>query len=405
MKNMKKILLFFISILFLNNLSSIVPSVIKGALIYKYPQQYSNPILLGKGAEREIWGSSSNDLAAKGTQSKTLCGKYTNEFTILKKLQDSLSRYNRDETFTQRASFPKPNRLEIVNEICLLFMERLYPLKDSVSGYLTQMYLRYKTYNKQDVSEAQIKGEFVGYNEIKKIVNAYPKTSTQQTNIQQLCYDLGKLTAIMHLGAKIDGVGAQVCLAKQSENSRFYKIFILSFFQSSDISNLFKRPTKDNIQIIVNKIFDAMVSDYYYPMPNVPGFSNFRQGYFDFANNMSQTSNRAIYTTITENLFKKYINEWIKQYLITYYVRDNKFLNDNFYNYYQAIINDPKLLQEIQTNITDFLKINNWYTGEQDYHYNKELYNKIDAKLVQLLNASDTSNVANKLKLITSYPK
>ncbi len=402
---MKKILILILPILFSNNLSSMTPSPTKAALIYKYPDQYSNPILLGKGAEREIWGSSSNNLAVKGTQSKTLCGKYTNEFTILKELQNSLSRYNRDTTFTSRASFPKPNRLEIISETCLLFMERLYPLKESVSGYLTQMYLRYKTYNKKDVSETQIKGEFVGYNEIEKIVNAYPKTSTQLTNIQQLCYDLGKLTAIMHLGTKLDGVGAQVAIAKQSENSRYYKIFILSFFQSNDISNLFKRPTKANIQTIVDKIFEAMVSDYYYPMPNVAGFSNFRKGYFDFANNIARTSNRAIYTTITNKLFAKYINEWIKQYLITYYVRDNRFLRDNFYNYYQSIINDPRLLNGILVDITGALKINNWYVDEQNKYNNRELYNKIDAKLVQLLNASDISDIANKLKLITSYPK
>lgn len=209
----------------------------------------------------------------------------------------------------------------------------------------------------------------------------------------------------MHLGAKIDGLGIQVGLAKQSKNSNYYKIFIFSFFQASDISSFFKRPTKSNLQIIVDKIFDAMVSEYYFPMPNVPGFSNFRKGYFDFAETMSRTSNRAIYKTITENLFLKYVNEWIKQYLITYYVRDNQYLRDNFYNYYQAIINDPILLNGIQVDITNALKIKDWYIDEQNQYNNRELYNKIDAKLVQLLNATDISDIANKLKFRNSYPR
>ncbi|MFH1643601.1 MAG: hypothetical protein ABIA74_00290 [bacterium] len=402
---MKKISILFISIIFLNNLNSIIPSAIKAALIYKYPDQYSNPILLGKGPEREVWGSTANELAVKGTLSKTLCGKYTNEFTILKKLQDSLTRYNTDTTFLNRASFPKPNRLEIVSETCLLFMERLYPLKESVSGYLTQMYLRYRTYNKNDISESEIKGEFIGYDEVEKIVNNYPRVSSQLINIQQICYDLGKLTAIMHLGAKVDGLGAQIGLAQQSKNSRYYKIFILSFFQSNDISKFFNKPTDTNIQTIVDSLFESMNADYYFPMPNVAGFSNFRQGYFDFADNMTRTSNRAIYTTITNKLFDKYINEWIKQYLITYYVRDNQYLRDNFYNYQQAIINDPTLLNGVTKDITQILQKNNWYVDEQNQYNNRELYNAINTKLVQLLNASDISDIANKLKTRNSYPR
>lgn len=402
---MKKFLLILITILSYNNLSCVVPSTIKATIIYKYPNKFSNPILLGKGAEREVWGSPSNNLAAKGTLSKTLCGKYTNEFKILKTLQNALARYNRDTTFLNRASFPKPERLEIIGETCLLLMERLYPVKESTSNYLTQMYLRYKTYNKKDVSAVQIKGEFVGYDEIEKIVNTYPRTSSQRTNMQQLCYDLGKLTAIMHLAGKIDGLGAQIVLARQSKDSRYYKNVILSFFQSSDLSKFFNRPTTTNIQIVVDAIFEAMVSDYYYPMPNVSGFSSFRKGYFDFAKNISRNSNRAIYTTITKKLFAKYVNEWIKQYLLTYYVKDNKFLRENFYNYYRAIVDDQVLLTRIQQDITNTLQASNWYVDEKNQYNNRELYNKIDATLAKLTSAIDISDVANKLKLRNSYPK
>jgi len=251
------------------------------------------------------------------------------------------------------------------------------------------MYLGHTRYNQRLRNETLIRGYYKGYEQIERIVNGYPQISTTLDNMRQLCYDLGKLLAIMQLAAKVDGLGCQVCLAKRSRTSMYYKIAILSLFQANNVESLFNN---DKIQILVDKLHKAIITESYFPVPIIKGFPNFRQGYIDFAAKLTRDENNAIYNTIASRLFEKHIKDWIKNYLLPNYVQQQEELRKQYYQYCQAISNDTSLLEPLQKHILDRLKTNNYYMEEEN------LFKEVETKLFELTNSPDVADFQSKIQ-------
>jgi len=397
MKQVSKFVIIFVYAFFyiFQSTFCIVPNSIETAIRHKYPR-FTNPVLIGKGEDREVWGSPTSNLAIKGTRNKILCGKYTNALKYLKKAHQALIQHDRDRTFRQRASFPIPQKLDVVDEVCLLSMERLYPVKEETEGLLTQMYLGHATYNQRMRDEKLVRGYYKGYEQIEQIVNGYPRINATQDNMQQLCYDLGKLFAIMQLAAKVDGLGCQVCLVKQSKTSAYYKIAILSLFQANDVASLF---SNDKIQMLIDKLHKTLIAENYFPIPTIKGFANFRQGYIDFAEKLSRDENNVIYNTIAVQLFKKHIKNWIKNYLLPNYIQQEKELRKQYYQYCQAIGNDSSLLEPLQKHMLDTLKTNNYYMEEEN------LFKELEKKLFELTSSPDLADFQEKIQARPFFPK
>jgi hypothetical protein len=230
-----------------------------------------------------------------------------------KKIFEVYEKLEHPDGFKDRASFLNPTNFLSTEDGCFYLMDRLYPIEGDL---IYQIYLNEPSYDFIIRDETYIRGHYIGYEQIKKIIQDKPRTSETLTNMEQLYYDLGRLLAIMHLGAQIDGRDVEYVLSKRSKNNDlYYKISIIDFNLVSSMKNLFNEKNSEQIVLtIVNNMMED-IRNGYIASPNEWEFNEFRKGYFYLAiqlDNLDDTKPKKFYLNIAKNIFRNI------EYSVTY---------------------------------------------------------------------------------------
>lgn len=248
-------------------------------------QPYEYTELIGKSKHSKVWGSPLHSYAIKVDHDLRTNQR---EFAMLSHAYNTLKQYDPQKTFRKRAAIVKPLHIYVQEktQASLLVTERIYPL-DKASQPL-KLFLKIK------------------YANIKDYVNALPPKSSCHTNMEQLCYDLGKLLAILQLGAKIDGNDFEFFLGRECQESNEYKIFLLDLEKSHDVSQKFKKKQMEKLVIAFSKALQEKKYAYF-PPPSTEGFLHFRQGYLDFAARIDNENNENFCVPLAHKLFNHFI--------------------------------------------------------------------------------------------------
>ncbi len=125
------------------------------------------------------------------------------------------------------------------------------------------------------------RGRYVGLNQIRDLVETREsgdevKRTTEQ-KIKQLVTDLGALIAILNLQCHVSHLDVEVVLGRCNEKSNNYKLYIIDFDQTSEISTTLTKQDK-------NELESAFLSEPYWPVSEDQAYSeNFWTGYFEVA--------------------------------------------------------------------------------------------------------------------------
>jgi len=276
-----------------------------------YPGQQYNQVI-GKGGHGEIWGSLTHNLVIKVNNNikgfmtgASLCKK---EFDDQNVLYQTLLKYDPDKTFSKRACFLKPEKFDVITKnhrkFCLFAMERLYPLDTHIieSRLWHRSHMEnIGSYPKAGYDIAPFKR--YGYQEIEQLVSRYPRINHERTNMEQLCYDLGRLLAIMSLKVKFDGEDTEVWIGRGVDKAFPYRIVLLDFSRVVHISWYFSRGNKN---LFVRDVLRTIRRYQHYPHPTSHGYKFFRQGYVDFAYVLDKERGGAFYVAFANKLFDAY---------------------------------------------------------------------------------------------------
>ncbi len=402
---MKKLFHILVILLFAISLSSIdlkpkfagvkFTSPIKTAIIQHYPN-FTDPFLIWKGDEHEVWGSHNSKEVIKGTINNSLGVKLTKEYLFLKRAKAAIDQYDRDKTLQKRAIIPTVSKLMVSDPSTLLTMQRLYPIKEERSKKLTHLYLAYTMYNIPYLNEIVPKGNYKGYEQIKNIVAKYPPYSKNISNLDLLCSDMGRLLAILQLSAQIDGYNTQVTLCRLSNKQNNYKIALFSFIHSFDMAKYFRKLAIDKI---VNRYLLTLNDSNYFPKPHVPSFPAFRKGYYEVAEKLAKNTNNDNYVKIAERLFKRYINNWASNYLLPVFLKKNEIMSPEYLEFFQALLPDQEIIKPFQKEVYNSLAKHNFYMEERD------LMDLAEKALYKVTDTSTLEDFKNKIKAKRHYPK
>ena len=250
--------------------------------------------LLGHGIYGEAWGSTEHNLAIKVKKvSGRFPKKYIREFNKQLYIYDALQLYAPDQAFKERITTLKPENFALIKDsirtISIFSMERLRPIHNAKNNELTRIRLGLHPLRT--------------YQEIETLVNTYPSLSAKKTNMEQLCYDLGTLFAIIQLGAKMDCFDTELYLARQSKNSDRYRIVLIDFHLTRDLQSIFINT--DEKSIIYNLLRGIRTRELT-PPPSTPGFNQFKEGYLNFALTLDTLNNEIRYVPLALQLFEEY---------------------------------------------------------------------------------------------------
>ena len=190
---------------------------------------------------------------------------------------------------------------------------------------------------------------YFSYNQVETILSAYKN----RTNIEQLCYDLGTLVALVHLAAKLDGFNMEVALAKHAKG---YKLVLLDFDRARDLSPIFA--AKDEKKIITALLKTTML-EYYYPFPTAKGFKHFREGYLSVAIHLDNKNKENFYLPLAKNFFREYISTWLRKKFSSMYATENSTREDIRW---KELLNKKDILEKI----VRFIEQKDFYVQEEE---------------------------------------
>ncbi|MCF7899563.1 hypothetical protein K9L05_02850, partial [Candidatus Babeliales bacterium] len=207
--------------------------------------------IIGRGGYGEIYASDQDgkeNIVLKVSRNTRQCQNYKLEFDNQLQIYEKYKSFEHPQGFEDRATFLRPFAYQETEEdgkYCFYAMERLYPLTGTL---LYQIYLGEKSWDQKFGDEHFVRGHYLGYNQIEKIVNEFQRLSPDRSNFELLCYDLGRLIAIMHLGAEFDGKDTEYVLAKRSKDEvGNWKLVVIDFDMTRSIHNLFEERNIEEI--------------------------------------------------------------------------------------------------------------------------------------------------------------
>ena len=191
------------------------------------------------------------------------------------------------------------------HDFCFFKMERLKPISGEL---LYQLYLGDPSQD-QVIKENLIRGHYIGFKQASEIVDKYPRVSLTRSNIEQLCYDFGRLLGIIQLAAKFDALDYELVLSK-SNGKIPYKISIIDFDQMSSIADSF---ASKNIKQIVDRVNWPLTAETYVPNPSDKCFSHFKAGYLDLARELDIGEKTGFYSEVANailNMLEKELSPY-----------------------------------------------------------------------------------------------
>lgn len=274
--------------------------------------------IIGRGGHGEIRTSpKQSNVVIKISEQASTCGGFKAEFNMQMQAYQTFEKISHPEGFSERAAFLRPKAysehcFKTGKSACIYAMERLFPI--AADKILYQLSLGEASKDEIPMNEKNnlpIRGHFIGFQETEKIVNGYARISQNtdeiKSNMDQLCYDVGRLLAILHLVAKLDGCDLECVLVKQSENSHLYKVAIIDFDQMKSLENMFEAAKKGDIKAIkdiVKGVRWSINSLPYFPsfQSSERGFNLFKKGYMQLAQELDEAEKTTIYSTIAEKV-------------------------------------------------------------------------------------------------------
>ncbi len=297
---------------------------LKKVTCHVYPDQNFDEVILERNS-RVILGSSSNDTVVKAIRFKAdgrTLNQYAREFKIQRLLFQLLNASHRDRSFLERVTILEPKNYKFLDKqrVSLFLMKRLYPIKKGKFKALKRLYLGCRNNNHEIVKSKPFvrltPGNYLSYQEVERILNSYPSVCKEKSNIDQLCFDLGALLALVHLEAKKNGGNMEVALVKKNKTSNQYKIALLDFDRLKDLDELFE---KKEVDIIASKLSRSMLKEYYFPFPTTHGFRHFRAGYLTFAEELDKKKRVTFYRPLAEKVIRSYLFHWARCKLVNLY--------------------------------------------------------------------------------------
>lgn len=156
---------------------------------------------IGKGTYGSIYESSrSSDYVAKVAFTTEVCRNYSNEFKLHHDAFDALALYNTDDVYIP---FPMGMGYSVNKKCCYYEMPRLYDPFDSKCGKIVQCLLGIDMPNHYQCDDT---GQHMGPRRLLNEVGA--KT------LERLCYNMGKIYAIIQYGSKQTAYDVEMILAK-----------------------------------------------------------------------------------------------------------------------------------------------------------------------------------------------
>lgn len=349
---------------------------LKKVVCHVYPDQNFDEMLLEQNS-RVILGSSSNDTVVKAIRFKAdgrNLNQYAREFKIQRLLFQLLNASHRDRSFLERVAILEPKNYKFLDKqrVSLFLMERLYPIKKGKFKALKRLYLGCRNNNHEIVKPKTFvsltPGNYLSYQEVEKILNSYPSVCKEKSNIDQLCFDLGALLALVHLEAKKNGGNMEVALVKKSKTSNRYKIALLDFDKLRDLDELFE---KKEVDIIVSELSKRMLKEYYFPFPTTHGFRHFRAGYLTFAEELDKKERVTFYRPLAEKVIRCYLLHWARCKLVNLYrIERQPGLSTDKLIQYSKLLEKTEMIKKFFL----FLKTNNFYIQEENLFQALENY-------------------------------
>lgn len=345
-----------------------------------------------KRSSSAVFGSTKHNLILK---SKKLENDNFEEFYSQLKLYKILQEYDPNHALQKRAGFLEPKDLRVYPEISRYFfvMERLYPIRERKFKTLQRVYLGCKN-NLHDIKKPTdfaifTPNNYFSYAQVEEILSTYPQLDKSRTNIEQLCYDLGTLLALVHLKAKLDGFNMEIALAKLAKD---YKLVLLDFDRARDLSALFA--TKDE-KIIIQALLKTTMLEYYYPFPTTKGFKHFRKGYLSVAVHLDKKNEENFYLPLAKNFFREYISTWLRKKFSGMYATENS-TKENIRC--KELLNEKDILEKI----VRFIEQKDFYVQEE------EIFNQAiteTGKVIVLYGTPCAGKSTIAVKLVEKMPK
>jgi len=255
------------------------------------------PIVIGKGGRGEIRTNKDDGIAIKVSVFSDACGDYKDEFDDQEKVYKAYKSLKHPKGFKERATMLKPYEYSEGSDpyFCVFKMERLKPYPKG-SKLLRNLVLGEESLDKKDKD----KGHMTGLKQAKKIIDKLPRYFKDKSNMEQLCYDFGRLAAIMQLVAKVDGYDYELILSQSSSGDIPYKISIIDFDKVNSIKNEFKEKSVD-----VDKLAECLADMNITPKPTSKSCYNyFKQGYLDLAKQLDKEKGTTFYSKVATELFE-----------------------------------------------------------------------------------------------------
>lgn len=293
-------------------------------------------IIIGSGGSGEISTTSINSsFVTKTSYSYGRNMLISKEYEILTEIYNCFNRYSQEfePNLINNIKIPEPISLEeLSNENeeegnkTIIKMERFFPVEKN-QEISTQIYLGKNNYDliQRHDSINIIKGHNLGYIETKKLLTKYnPFTSPfkkkfkrKLSSMASLYYNLGSIMAIIHFYAQYDGLDIEICLTRESINSKELKIGVIDF----NFCNQISKYLNNNRQKAIDKIIIAMNNEPFFPNPDQKEFKYFRDAYIMIAKNLE-------FMEIAENIIDEFIKEqFIRKILIVKYLMEYQKIN------------------------------------------------------------------------------
>lgn len=263
------------------------------------------PEVIGKGGHGEIRTKKGDSTVIKLSKKSNVCSDYKKEFEIQSQIYGKYNSLSHPKGFKERATILKPEKYEEAKSFCFFKMERLRPVLET-SPLLDQLYLgETADYDKIIKIDDYIRGHYIGFNQVEQIVNKYPKHSADKSNMEQLCYDFGRLLATVQLAAKFDGNDFELVLSK-STGKPPYKISIIDFDKMESMADLFKDFKEENIKKIVTKTEWVFEAEPYVPDPSSDCYKNFAEGYLGLAKQLDAQERTNFYSKTAQAMLDNF---------------------------------------------------------------------------------------------------
>lgn len=262
-----------------------------------YPKYAFNEFL-GRGWRGVVWGDAACDFVLKACPQKypslqDHITRHTNEYEIMVRVYEALKKYDPQGTLRRQASIIEPKHFHFskTTNVCLIAMERLYPFACAENGLIRARFEDVQCYT------------HIGQ-QISKKGSQRPEKA-----MEELCYNFGKIFAIVQLAAHIDGHDTETYLASRSQkDTDNYRLVMLDFGSVHVIPDrLFSSGNENDL---IEWLIEPFTKKHRHANPptfTTPGFSFFRKGYLAIAAALDEEYKASFYVPLSEMLFKEII--------------------------------------------------------------------------------------------------